>query len=84
RLAALERMRQTLGYGETLKRGYAVVRAGARVVTARAAAQAEGALEVEFHDGRLAVLVTEGDALPAKPRPLRDKTAGGADQGSLF
>ncbi len=55
RLAALDRMRQTLGYTETLRRGYAVVRAGDRVVTTRAEAEHQAALEIEFQDGRLSV-----------------------------
>ncbi|NCO22601.1 MAG: exodeoxyribonuclease VII large subunit [Rhodobacterales bacterium] len=53
RLDTLERLRQTLGYKQTLKRGYAVVRSGDNVVTTRAAARKAGALSVEFADGRL-------------------------------
>ena len=55
RLEALERMRQTLGYTETLRRGYAVVRSGEAVVTSKAKAEAAGALEIEFQDGRMAI-----------------------------
>jgi exodeoxyribonuclease VII large subunit len=79
RLTALERLRQTLGYTETLKRGYAVVHAGGGVVTTRAAASAHARLEVEFADGRLPVLAETG--------PARGKRGGGRDepgQGSLF
>jgi exodeoxyribonuclease VII large subunit len=79
RLAALERLRQTLGYTETLKRGYAVVRAGASVLTTREVAQAHARLEVEFSDGRLPVMTENG--------PARGKRGGGKDepeQGSLF
>ena len=79
RLAALERLRQTLGYTETLKRGYAVVRAGASVLTTREAAQAHARLEVEFSDGRLGVMTESG--------PARARRGGGKDepeQGSLF
>jgi len=79
RLAALERMRQTLGYRETLRRGYAVVRAGADVVTGRAEAARAGRLEIEFGDGRLDV-VASGEA---KPRG-RKGPGQGPDQGSLF
>tara|TARA_R110002167_G_scaffold366284_2_gene594338 strand:- start:70728 stop:72143 length:1416 start_codon:yes stop_codon:yes gene_type:complete len=53
KLAALDRLRETLGYVETLKRGYAVVRGDGAVVTDRASAQAATSLEVEFADGRL-------------------------------
>lgn len=53
KLAALDRLRETLGYVKTLKRGYAVVRGDGAVVTDRASAQAATSLEVEFADGRL-------------------------------
>ncbi|MCB2126488.1 MAG: exodeoxyribonuclease VII large subunit, partial [Rhodobacteraceae bacterium] len=65
-----------LGYTETLRRGYAVVRAGGAVVTTKAAAEIHPALEVEFADGRLPVL-NGGPARPKRARP-------GGDQGSLF
>jgi exodeoxyribonuclease VII large subunit len=55
RLGHLDRLRQTLGYRETLERGYAVVRSGDTVVTTRAAASATRALRVEFRDGTLDV-----------------------------
>ena len=68
-LARLDRMRQTLGYTETLRRGYAVVRdgsggmaggtaGGGRLLPSAAAASAAAQLIVEFHDGRI-------DAVPA-------------------
>ncbi|APX89310.1 exodeoxyribonuclease VII large subunit [Brevirhabdus pacifica] len=60
RLEATERLRQTLGYVETLGRGYAVIRSGEHVLTDRAAAAAAGRFEVEFRDGRLDVAVTSG------------------------
>jgi len=78
---ALDRLRATLGYTETLKRGFAVVRAGGAVVTAREEAARHPALEIEFHDGRLAV--ASGPAPPAPaPKPPRTDRSGG--QGSLF
>ena len=80
RLAALARLHQTLGYKETLNRGYAVVRAGAEVQTTKAKAEAHANLEIEFADGRLDV--TQGAAPPPmrKPKPKPDPQ----DQGSLF
>lgn len=86
RLAALDRMRQTLGYRETLKRGYAVVRGDDRPLTNRAAAEAAQELEIEFHDGRLAVgTVGSAGGAPAKTRgPSGKPGKGGNDQGSLF
>ncbi len=90
RLGALDRMRQTLGHGETLKRGFAVVRSGDAVLTSRAQAAGVGALEIEFHDGRLAVVAGEGTggaagggappapaARPAATRPARNPRSGG-------
>ena len=55
RLEALDRLRETLGYVETLKRGYAVVRGDGAVVTTKDAAANATALEIEFADGRLPV-----------------------------
>lgn len=74
-LMRLDRMRQTLGYAETLRRGYAVVRGDGAVVTTKTAAERAGALEIEFADGRLT---------PGAPRPARRKDQGPAGQGSLF
>lgn len=72
-------MRQTLGYTETLRRGYAVVRSGEALVTTAEAARAAQALEIEFADGRVAV--GQGDApqgpmvaqsaAPQKPAPAK-------------
>ncbi|MFA5582311.1 MAG: exodeoxyribonuclease VII large subunit [Paracoccaceae bacterium] len=57
----LERMRQTLGYTETLARGYAVVRSrDGAVLTRRADAARAPGLEIEFADGKLAVSKTDG------------------------
>ena len=77
RLDALERLRETLGYEETLKRGYAVVRGDGVVVTTKGAAQQAGLLEIQFADGRLNV----GGAGPAKAAKPKAKPP---EQGSLF
>jgi exodeoxyribonuclease VII large subunit len=74
RLDALDRMRQTLGYTETLKRGFAVVRAEGTVITTKAAAETAASLEIEFQDGRLTL----------GPRPPRKPRGGPPAQGSLF
>jgi exodeoxyribonuclease VII large subunit len=76
RLEALDRTRATLGYAETLKRGYAVVRGDGAVLTSRAAAERATALEVEFHDGKL--------ALGARPPRKAKGSDEGGEQGSLF
>ncbi len=89
RLLALDRMRATLGYKETLGRGFVVVRdADGQVVSKVKSAKEAGALELEFDDGRLGV-VPAGD-LPTKPAGKRPKSASkkssdsGQGQGSLF
>jgi exodeoxyribonuclease VII large subunit len=76
-LEARDRLRQTLGPAETLRRGYAVVRGDGAVVTSRASASAARTLEIEFHDGRLAVGSGTGRA------DRRRETPPDA-QGSLF
>jgi len=76
RLDALERMRQTLGYKETLMRGYAVVRGDGDVVTSKAAAKKASVLEIEFGDGRYKL----GAAPVRKPKTKETPP----DQGTLF
>ena len=79
RIDGLERLRETVGYEATLRRGYAVVRGDGGVVTTKAAAEQAGALEIEFADGRLPVVSGGGGAVKrAKPKP------DAPDQGSLF
>ncbi|MCB2129989.1 MAG: exodeoxyribonuclease VII large subunit [Rhodobacteraceae bacterium] len=83
RLAATDRIRQTLGYTETLRRGYAVIRDDQGVVTAHDRAAQARALEIEFSDGRLAVTPAAPAARSKPPTPgTAPKTP--PDQGSLF
>lgn len=82
RLDALDRLRQTLGYTETLGRGYAVVRSGEQVLTTKAAAATHASLEIEFADGRLGVTPTGATSKMAKPPTKTPPKPGG--QGSLF
>ena len=75
RLEQTDRTRLTMGYQETLKRGFAVVRGDGHVVTTKAGAERSAALEIEFADGKLAL----------GPRPARKgKGDTGGGQGSLF
>ncbi|MFP4406772.1 exodeoxyribonuclease VII large subunit, partial [Rhodosalinus sp.] len=55
RLETADRLRETLGYTATLRRGYAVVRGDGAVLTRKSQAEQARALEIEFADGRLAV-----------------------------
>jgi len=78
RLDGLHRMHLTLGYHETLRRGYAVVRGPDGIVTSRTQAEAAVALEVEFQDGRLSLA-----AAPARSAKT-GRSKPDVEQGSLF
>ena len=81
KLEAVDRIRQTLGYQETLERGFAVVRANGHVVTSRAEAAKAASLEIQFADGRL---LTPAPAPETKAAPRKSRKSGPEDQGSLF
>ncbi len=83
RLEALDRMRETLGYRETLKRGYAVVRGDGDVVTSAKAAEGVKALEIEFADGTMTPGGGPAEVQP-KPKPKSKPKDPPAGQGSLF
>ncbi|MBK1634724.1 exodeoxyribonuclease VII large subunit [Rhodovulum adriaticum] len=76
RLDALERMRAGLSYEETLRRGFAVVWSGDKVMTTRTAAETATGLEIQFQDGRL--------ALGGQRTKAGRKTDEPPEQGSLF
>ena len=94
RLETLNRMRNSLGYEETLKRSYAVVWDGDAVVTTAARAAEASDLQIQFADGKMSVgdggaPVPPAPAAPkpapkpkpkAKPKPKPDTP----EQGSLF
>lgn len=86
RLATAARLLDTLGYPQTLARGYAVVRAGDQVVTSASAPAPGAALQVEFSDGRLDVVAAGKGGLPtSKPaKAPRKKPAPPTGQSSLF
>jgi len=85
RLDGLERLRVTLGYKQTLARGFAVVRdqKGQLVAHADAARQA-ARLEVEFQDGRVQTRVEDAKSSPPRPKQPAKKNDGTGGQGSLF
>ena len=56
RLDATGRLHRSLGYRQTLERGFAVVRISQRVAMSKKSAQTAAELEIEFHDGRLRLL----------------------------
>ncbi len=75
RIDSLSRLLQTLSYTGTMARGYAVVRAGGRVVTG--VAGVAPVMEIEFADGRVTV---QSGAAPRRPR--REEVP--PEQGSLL
>ena len=80
-LSAQDRLRETLGYKATLKRGYAVVRGDGEVVTTKDAAVQAKALEIEFADGKLAL--DERPPATVAKKPTKPKTPP-PEQGNLF
>ncbi|CTQ34296.1 exodeoxyribonuclease VII large subunit [Jannaschia rubra] len=78
RLAALDRLRLSLGYERTLDRGFAVIRDGDRVLTDSAAVRAARIVTIQFAGGDT-VDAAAGQTPPrGKPKPPAP------DQGSLF
>jgi len=83
RLAALSGLLRSMGYTETLRRGFAVVRDDAgKLVQGAGAAQAAGALEIEFSDGRVPVIA--GGGKPARKARKNEPEPDEGPQGSLF
>ena len=78
RLHATDRLRETLGYRETLRRGYAVVRAGEVLITGVAGAKKAKSLEIEFADGHIAV--AQGSAASG----VKTQKSKLPEQGQLF
>lgn len=78
RLERLDRLRLTLGYEETLKRGFAVVHGTEGVLTSAAQAAQTPHFEIQFSDGRMGA---RPDAPPAKPARKKPTSKG---QKSLF
>jgi exodeoxyribonuclease VII large subunit len=86
RLTGQARLLGSLGYHQTLKRGFAVLRDEAGGVVTDAAALAPGtAIDIELRDGH-AKAVTAGGTGPAPKtaRPGSKPAKGGGRQGSLF
>lgn len=77
-LDRLDRLRQTLGYQETLRRGFAVVRGPNGLITTATEATQTARFEVQFQDGRM---TARPDTPPSKTsrRPPAPK-----DQKTLF
>ncbi|WP_454853436.1 exodeoxyribonuclease VII large subunit [Rhizobium binxianense] len=84
-LAAQDRVLQSLSYKNVLKRGYAVIRDEENKPVSQAAALSSGmGISIEFADGRVGAITTEGGAAPAGGRKRPVKPAEPPKQGSLF
>ncbi len=66
-LKRLDRMRETLGYKETLARGYAVVWGADGVITTQTSAKSTPPKEIEFKDGKFALSGAPSKSKPSKP-----------------
>ena len=64
KLNASGRLVESLGYPQTLKRGFAVIRSEERVVVRQADACRAERLEIEFQDGRVPVALMSSASLP--------------------
>ncbi|MFQ5624305.1 MAG: exodeoxyribonuclease VII large subunit [Paracoccaceae bacterium] len=85
RLETLDRMRLSLGHVETLERGFAIVRDSAGgVLTTRAAASRHRAMELQFRDGRLAVVRAAAPGTTRRGAAIPPKTDRDDPQGDLF
>ena len=81
----LERMRQTLGYHQTLARGFAVRRGpDGTPVTHTEVARTLPRLNIELHDGTIDAAPLADITPEPRRNPRRPKTGKPPDQGSLF
>ena len=60
KLQSIDRLRETLGYRQTLDRGYAVIRSNDSVITDKSKALQLTDLVIEFRDGDLPVKKVKG------------------------
>jgi exodeoxyribonuclease VII large subunit len=84
-LAAQDRVLQSLSYKNVLKRGYAVIRDEDNTPVSQAAALSAGmGIAIEFADGRIGAITTEGGTPPGGAKKRSTKPAEPTKQGSLF
>ncbi|MBX5023235.1 exodeoxyribonuclease VII large subunit [Rhizobium lentis] len=84
-LSAQDRVLQSLSYKNVLKRGYAVIRdEDNRPVSQASALSAGMGIAIEFADGRVGAMTTEGGSAPASAKKRNAKPPEPPKQGSLF
>lgn len=82
-LARMDRLRQTLGYHQTLERGFAVLRGpGGQVVTTVASAHAAGQVQIQLQDGHVDASINSIDQTPPEPGPKPPRTSAAKPQKS--
>ncbi|MFT4013626.1 MAG: exodeoxyribonuclease VII large subunit [Paracoccus sp. (in: a-proteobacteria)] len=86
RLDRLDRLRQTLGYRETLRRGFAVIHGPEGLLTSATTAAQVEKFQIEFADGRLAAHPETESPETERPNPPRAPRKPRAPKGqkSLF
>ncbi|MBY5749576.1 exodeoxyribonuclease VII large subunit [Rhizobium leguminosarum] len=84
-LSAQDRVLQSLSYKNVLKRGYAVIRDEDNNPVSQAAQLSAGmGIAIEFADGRVGAMTTEGGTPPAGAKKRSIRPADPSKQGSLF
>jgi exodeoxyribonuclease VII large subunit len=84
-LSAQDRVLQSLSYKNVLKRGYAVIRDEENRPVSQASALSAGmGIAIEFADGRVGAMTTEGGAAPSGTRKRAARAGEPPKQGSLF
>jgi exodeoxyribonuclease VII large subunit len=83
-LSSYEKLLESYSYHNVLKRGFAVVRSGGKVVVEAAAVGAGQALEIEWRDGKRAAVAAGGASSPPQRGAPRRKSDSSDDQGSLL
>ncbi|AXC50924.1 exodeoxyribonuclease VII large subunit [Paracoccus suum] len=84
RVERMDRLRQSLGYRETLRRGFAVVHGPEGLIATAARAAATPKMRVEFSDGSVTVAPVDAPMATPTAKAAPRKPKGGAGQGSLF
>lgn len=82
-VAQLERLLESYSYQKTLRRGYAVVHSGERVITRKEEVSPGQGVEIEFADGRVPAVTATGKPR-AEPRRRGRGSSGDGKQGSLL
>jgi len=74
KLTSLERLRQNLGYRETLKRGYVVLRdTNGPLVSSANISNSEGPISAEFYDGRVLLVDKKKKQVKRNERNLTEQ-----------